>query len=308
MLSRVAQNIYWLARYLERAENTARLIIVSTHLQLDLPKAVRPGWTPLIAITGGDELYQNHYRGYSEADVVRFLINDERNPASILNSLKYARENARTMRDFLPRDGWELLNETYRRARSDAYQGIMQRSRYAYLSQLIQSIQALTGLFSGTMTHDAGYACLRIGRNLERADMTTRIIDVRSGSQLPDGTEWEPYEGVQWISVLRSMGAYQMFRRQTQQAVGWSSVLKFLFKDRQFPRAFAFCLSELAYELQALPNSEEQVAQAEELLERISQLDPEQLDPNGLHQLVDDLQLDLGLLHQAISQRYFTYQ
>ncbi len=307
MLSRVAQNIYWLARYTERAENTARLIGVSTHLQLDLPRAVRPGWSPIIAITGGDELYRSHYQGYSEVDVVRFLILDDHNPSSLINCLKWARESARTIRDFLPRESWEQLNESHQLACEEQYRGLAQRTRYAYLSRVIQSIQGLTGVLAGTMSHDAGYAFLRIGRNLERADMTTRIIDVRSDDLLPESSELHPYESIQWMSVLKSLSGYQMYRRQMQQAIGWGPVLNFLFKDRQFPRAVGFCVAELRSELEQLPRSEEALELATALLEEISQIDPDHLDPEGLHRLIDHLQLQLGTLHQAISEGYFSY-
>jgi uncharacterized alpha-E superfamily protein len=123
MLSRVAENIYWMARYVERAENTARIVSVNANLLLDLPKGIAPGWRPLVDITGANALFEEHYKDYGERQVVRFLIADERNSGSILAALVAARENCRTIRDFVPREAWELLNEIYLFAREDLPRG-----------------------------------------------------------------------------------------------------------------------------------------------------------------------------------------
>jgi uncharacterized alpha-E superfamily protein len=123
MLSRVAENIYWLARYVERAENTARIVTVNANLLLDLPKGIAPGWRPLIDITGANALFEEHYKDYGERQVVRFLLGDERYPGSILSALGAARENCRTIRDVVPREAWEQINELYLFAREELAKG-----------------------------------------------------------------------------------------------------------------------------------------------------------------------------------------
>ncbi|MDX1529610.1 MAG: alpha-E domain-containing protein, partial [Gammaproteobacteria bacterium] len=113
MLSRVAENLYWLGRYMERAENTGRIVNVNGNLLLDLPKGIAPGWQPLIEITGSGNFYRKSYNDFEERNVVKFLVGDPQNPGSIISSLSMARENARTIRDIIPRESWELINELY---------------------------------------------------------------------------------------------------------------------------------------------------------------------------------------------------
>lgn len=305
MLSRVASNIYWMARYAERAENTARLINVATQLQLDLPRNLRPGWAPLLAITGGEDLFREQCLEPDEKTVVRFLIGDHRNPSSIIQSLKWARENARTVREFVPRDGWEQINELFRIASAEIYLGISSRGRYDYLRRIIRGVQAITGLLAGTMSHDEGYSFLKIGRNLERADMTTRIIDVLTADLLRRENDLEGYQGILWMSVLDSLSGTQMYRRQMQQAIGWVPVLTFLFKDRIFPRSFMHCTNEAAQSLGDLLNHQDPLAVAERLQEQVRELDPAQLGAEDLRRLIDDLQLRLGLLNSQIAVTYF---
>lgn len=237
MLSRVAANIFWMARYIERAENTARLINVNTNLILDLPGRVRLGWEPIIDITGSRELFFSMYHEADERSVVRFLIANPANPGSILSALSFAREDARTIRDIIPGEAWEQVNQLYLRAKDLSKTGLSRRNRFDYLGNIILGAQTITGLLAGTMTHDEGYEFLRIGRNLERADMTTRIIDVRSGSLLPElPEEVLPFENIQWMSVLKSLTGYHMYRRHERVVVRRSDVLRFLLQERRFPR------------------------------------------------------------------------
>ncbi|MBF0469800.1 MAG: alpha-E domain-containing protein [Gammaproteobacteria bacterium] len=307
MLSRVAEHIYWLSRYVERAENTARLIRVNTHLQLDLPHHLRSGWEPLVAISGAGESFHRRYFDSREATVVSFLIGDYENSSSIIQSLKWARENARTIRDFFPREGWELMNDLYRSASSEIYLGISPRGRYNYLQQVINGVQTLTGMLSGTMSHDEGYEFLRLGRFLERADMSTRLIDVLTALLEQEHSDIDAYEGVLWMNVLESLGGSQVYRRVTQQGLRWSPVLAFLFRNRHFPRSFLYCLSELCDALKALKNNEFALERLNALEEHIRPLQPDTLDGESLHLLIDELQLLLGGIHQEIGVAYFNY-
>ena len=218
MLSRVAENLYWLGRWTERAENTARVVGVNANLLMDLPHGIAPGWQPLILITGSEALYRERYSDYDERSVVRFLVADANYHSSILSSLVSARENARTIRDIVPREAWEQINELYLYARDNVQTGVSKRGRHGFLKHVIETSQAIAGTMSGTMSHDAGYRFLCAGRMIERADMTSRIVDVRSASLLSqeDATSLKPFGNVQWVSVLKSLTAYQMYRRKMQ--------------------------------------------------------------------------------------------
>ena len=151
MLSRVAERVYWAGRYVERAENTARLVTVNTNLLLDLPRRTTLGWQPLVEITGSKRQFSRLFRNATEKNVVRFLISDTRNPASLLNCLQFARENARTIRDIIPRDGWEAVNALYWQVKAALPSGIAQKNRHEFLTAIIAGTQRTTGLFAGTM-------------------------------------------------------------------------------------------------------------------------------------------------------------
>ena len=306
MLSRVAENLYWMARYVERAENTARMINVNAHLLLDLPKRMRLGWEPLVLTTGADAQFHELYKQADQRSVIRFLVADERYTGSMINSLNYARENARTMREVLPSEAWEQINDLYLQLKENVPGGLAEKQRYEFLKGMIGGAQRLTGLLAGSMSQDTGYFFIRLGRNLERADMTTRVIDVRSVNLLPDLDEdLAPVENIQWMSVLNTLSAYQMYRQQVGKPVRRADVIAFLFKDERFPRAFAHCLGEVTGALKALPRNRAPLAMAREFSAEVAESAPEELDQQGLHDYIDQLQLKLGQLHSGISDNYF---
>ena len=305
MLSRVAENIYWMARYIERAENTARLIMVNTNLLLDLPRSVQLGWQPIIEILGAEEHYLEQNSDFDERRVLKYLISDPDSTNSILNSLRQARENARTVRDIVPRETWERINDLYLYARSSALSGYSKKGRFDYLQKIILGAQTITGLLAGTMLHDMGYDFLKMGRNLERADMTTRIIDVRSADLLPEHEALTPFENIQWVSVLKSLTGYQMYRRTVQERVSRPYVLKFLLKEKQFPRSFFHTLLEVKSCLQNLPRNEETIALLNEIGKKVLRADQAILKQDELHRFIDELQLGLADLNSLITDTYF---
>lgn len=306
MLARVAEQLYWMGRYVERAENTARLIHVNASLVLDLPRQARPAWFTLIAITGSAERFAKSDAEAGEGSVVRFMIGDEKNPSSIVQSLAAARENARTLRDVLPREGWEQINQLYLESRSQLPGGYHPMKRFEYLKHIILGAQQLTGILEGAMSHDAGYEFVRMGQNLERADMTTRIIDVRCANLSREADEaLKPFENLLWMSVLKSLTGYQMYRRQKRAAVNRGDVLDFLLQDKQFPRAMGHCLHMVQDSLNNLPRPADALLQVRTLQRMLDECQPDGLDQSGLHEFIDVLQIHLGRLHEAIRQRYF---
>ena len=306
MLSRVAENIYWLARYIERAENTARLINVTTNLILDLPRSANVGWEHIIEIMGVENTYYEHYETPDEKHILRFMIADLHNSGSIQSSLQMARENARTIRDIIPRETWEQINNLYIAAKSNAQSGISRKHRYTYLQKIIIGAQTITGQLAGTMYHDEGYDFLRIGRNLERADMTTRIIDVRSADLLENEHEkLTPYENIQWMSVLKSLTGYQMYRRIVQVRVRRPDVLKFLLKERKFPRALYHTLCEVEECLNNLPRNEDSIKSIQTLQNMVLKANPDKLAQAELHKFLDNLQKGLIKTSETITNSYF---
>ena len=308
MLSRLAENLYWHGRYLERAEGLARLINVNAHLMLDLPGKLAPGWEPLVKITGNSELFNTLYEdGAEERQVVRFLVADERNPGSIRSSLGQARENLRAARDLLPREVWEQMNALYLGADEQMSGTISKRRRHEFLREVILGCQQIAGMMLGSMSQDHAYDFILLGRYLERADMTTRILDVRSADLLPEQLEeLPPFESIQWMSVLKSMTAYQMYRRHVRLRVNGPDVLRFLLRNPQFPRAVMFCLGALESLMVDLPGEDQQALRAVTRLKRVlHETRLESLKGEPLSQFMDELQVELAGVGAAIRQTWF---
>jgi uncharacterized alpha-E superfamily protein len=306
MLSRVAENVYWLARYLERAENMARLVNVNANLLLDLPPKYRPGWLSLIDITGSRERFDARENRAEERDIVHFLVADLDNPGSIFSAVSSARENARTLRDVLPNEVLEHMNELFMEIKEKLPAALSKRTRFHFLQGIIRGMQALTGEFDGAMSRNDAFTLLMLGRNLERADMTSRIIDVRSAQPLPaDAPGFQPFETVQWLNLLKSLSGYQMYRLSQRTRVSRSAVLDFVLRDLQFPRACLFCLKEVEHFLRALPRSACVLGSLDGARSFLDNATLATLDQPGLHELIDRLQVHIIVVHEGIAQTYF---
>ncbi|MFP4155547.1 MAG: alpha-E domain-containing protein [Halothiobacillaceae bacterium] len=309
MLSRVAENIYWLARYIERAEDTARLISVSTHLLLDFPATDRLDWDSLIDIFGNKALFEELYGQNDQSSVLSFLCGDRRHGSSILSSLAMARENLRMSRDVMPREAWEEVNQLYLDMARQYELGITPRNRDRFLKRVIRSCQTVTGLIDGSLSHTQVRRFLLLGSRLERSDMTTRIIDVRSANLLPHaGDDLQPFESLQWMSLLKSVTGYQMYRQQVRLRVRGPDVLRFLLQDTAFPRSVACSLQDFLQVLKQLPEHEQVQAVAEDLARQLTTAQIESLarNPEQLNRFVDQLQVGSSRIHDALASRYFS--
>lgn len=309
MLSRVASNIYWLGRYLQRAENTARLVNVNALLLLDLPRGMKFGWQPLIQITGADDLYRSLYGDdFSEYNVVRFMLLDQRNPGSIHSSLHSAREILRTVRDATPREVWEKLNDLHYFVIGQGEGALSRSRRGAFLQRVIDGTMLVYSVLSLNMSQDVGFQFLRIGTNIEQADMTTRILDVRSTSLIdPTGRpeQLAPLYNIQWMSVLRSLTAYQMYRRHVRARVNRTGVLRFLLQNREFPRSVTFCLAMIGATRPHLPESRSVERTLWRVRALVQDANVDKLVETGLHEFIDEVQLGLSELHEAVSTSFF---
>lgn len=319
MLSRVAERVYWLGRYLERIENTARLVSVYGNVLLDLPSSAKLRWESLIAITGSGEDFAKRYSQADEHNVVRFYLTDRDNPTSIVNSADNARENARTVREMVPSSIWEGINDLHIYLHDNVDAALNRRSRDAFLGRVTESCQYLVGCMAGGMSRDAAYHFLRAGRYLERADMTSRIVDVGTANVFPWGTagrdesglprESDPYESILWMNVLRSLNALQMYRRQVPERICAEEVVAFLLQDENFPRAVANCLQALQSCLRHLPHNEAAVDTATAAIGLVSQASIMALLQNeGLHGFIDELQIEFNLQHAVINASWFEPQ
>jgi uncharacterized alpha-E superfamily protein len=310
LLSRVAESVYWAGRYLERAEATARLVHVHTELFLDLPKAAGIGWAPLLALTGSGEAFRACHDEVSEEQVVDFLATGDDHDGAIVASIARAHANLRVTQAVLPIEAWEVLNQLHAWVDNTRLQAIDRRTRLAWTNQVIRQCQLLSGLLEGTMSHDDAYAFLEIGRGLERADMTTRILDVQAGILLGQHDGASAYADLTWMGVLRSLSAHQMFRRTVGSSVSGPAALRFLLRDPQLPRSVERCLIEISRALLELSRHHQPMAACaviQQLLERTDLDSPEGEGPTAaaLHEYSERLQDGFAALHELLVATYF---
>ena len=307
LLSRVAENIYWAGRYLERAEATARLVKTHTELYLDLPLSAGLGWAPLLAVTGSDEAYGERHDGSVEDDVVSFLLADPDHSGSVVTCVSRAREALRITRTLMPRRSWEIVNELDLWTSQTCVDGVGRRVRLGWTEEIIRRCHLVGGSMHATMTRDDAYSFLEIGRFVERADMTTRVLDVQAGILMSGRTRsLQPYADLTWLAVLRSLGAEQMFRRARGGLVSGPDAARFLLRDPSFPRSVEHCLIEVSRWLLELPNHERPMAGCAQVQRRLEAVDAAVFGADDLHQLVDELQHGLGSLHDSVHDTFLT--
>lgn len=305
MLSRVAERMYWGARYLERAENTARLVRVYDAALLDLPEEAGVGWPLLVDICGARELFDTRYPKGGDRETLKFLISDPASPGSIVASLGQARENFRTTRDLCPTEAWRSVNELYLYSKETLPKIASPRRRHEVLSGVVQRTQQLTGLLAGTMSHGDAYNFIGLGRNLERADMTTRIIDIAAATLLGARATEAGLGNTLWMAVLKSLSGYQMYRQYVRRRINGEDVIRFLLHDPLFPRAVAHCLAELEASMLKLPNHEGPLRAVLRLLRIVDAQTPQAAEEAALRRLMDNLQLELAEVHQHVAAAWF---
>jgi uncharacterized alpha-E superfamily protein len=315
MLSRLADSLYWMSRYVERAENVARFIDVNTWLSLDLPDGYQEQWSPLIHTTGDDTLFASHYEQRSRANVIQFLTFDTRNPNSILSCVTAARENARLARQYITLEMWEQINRFYftiqNGARSTA-RGFAPGPDF--FSEVTTASHLFLGTLHATMSHNEGWHFCRLGRLIERADKTSRILDTKYYLLLPSldavGT---PYDDIMWAAVLRSTSAFEMYRKRFQQ-ISPDRIVEFLVLDREFPRAIHYCVVSAEISLHMITGTAlgTFANPAEKLLGRVSSrlnyIQVQEIINRGLHEFLDDIQVRLNLVGDAVYNSFFALQ
>lgn len=308
MLSRVAERLFWSARYLERVENIVRLISVYDELLFDLPKDVRISWYNLIEISGSAHEFNKKYKDKNERNVVRFLLASEDNPCSMLSSLKMVRENIRTTRDVLPEEMWELINELDIYARKNLQKGINRGERYDYLNNVLEGCRKIIGLLSNAMSRDAAWSFIIMGRYLERADMNTRILDSAVSLKIKALPEEEVLlEQIIWPKVLKSQSAYQNYLRSMRCGIDGVNTTTFLLTDEDFPRSQAFCLKQIKSAAMYLPRHEEIILHIEQLLDTTYSIEHNESICQAFSDYLNDIQLALISLQAEIGETWFHF-
>lgn len=325
MLSRHADSSFWIGRYIERAEATARMIDVHYHFGLESPlvgEALR--WTSILAISGMDELYAELYTEEDEESILQFFAFDDRNPSSIFACIGGARENARNIRDQISSEMWESINRTYLSYREWNVDRVLSTSPFGFFEFVKQSSQLFQGVTNRTLSmgetrdfHDAG-------RFLERGDQTARILDVKYHDLLPAnvpasptapevGQVGGPIDVHGWIAVLKSVGAFEAFRKTFRQGVTPARVAQFLLLNTQFPASVRHsigrvdgCLRRISGNRDVVPSNEAE-RESGRLYNELNFMRAEDIIASGLHEFLEGVQERCSNVGDAIYRTYLSY-
>jgi uncharacterized alpha-E superfamily protein len=314
MLSRVADSLSWMSRYAERAENIARILDVNLQLMLDLPKLdsieMKALWEPVLRSTGDHTDFYEHYKEASSENVIDFLTLNPKNPNSIVNCLTTARENARHVREQISLEMWEEINRTYLGMKSQTLKKIVRQGPYEFFTQVKNASHLFQGITDGTMTHGEDWDFIQVGKYLERADMTTRILDANDEIFIRQPGHTHTGGTLQWSAILRSCSSHDAYRKFYVAQVEPDKVVEFLILNEFFPRSIRFCVQSLNDALRRISGCKEEhfTNLAEKLAGRlVAELNYsalEDIKTVGMHKYMDELQIKLNAIGESIFQTY----
>ena len=315
MLSRSADSVYWMARYIERAENVARYVDVNLQASLD-NGGQKVQWAPLLAAAGDQELFlEKHGAGPAQGeDILHYLAFDTEYPNSIVSCVTKARESARQVRGSLSLEAWEHLNKFYHLMRAPDARRRAAESPYAFFSEIRMASYLFAGIVESTMTRGEEWNFLKMGRFLERADQTSRILDVKYFILLPDPADvGSVVDDLLWAALLHSVSGYEMFRRRHGR-IQPGKVAEFLLLDRDFPRAVLHCLLRAEEALLAITGTAMGTfrfeAEKNLSLQRASlaYAKVDEILSEGMHEYLDRLQTGLNKIGEGIFQAFFAME
>ncbi len=303
LLSRVAESAYWAGRYLERAEGMARLIKSHSELVIDLPRDGGLGWEPLLAVVGTE--LGPEYDLHTEEAVIDHLAHNHGNPGSICTAIEGVHYNLRVTRSVMPIEAAELIIELHAIANSDGRPANDRRTRRQWLTNIMRSCQTLSAILNDTMTHDDAFSFFTVGRQLERADLTTRVLDVHAGVLTGRPTDaLAPYAGLCWAATLRSVSMLQAFRRRGV-AASPTATLDFLLNDTNCPRTVRSCMAETSRWLLELPRNPDATAACAAVESFLQSANVEELAIGDLHGFADSLERAISQVHRHIHTTWF---
>ncbi len=312
MLSRVADSLYWLNRYIERVENIARIIDVNLTFILDCGISPRnEQWEPLVKITGEEEQFFELYSEPTRENVIQFLLFDSEYPGSILSCLSMARENATTVRETINIETWEQINKFYLLVNNARSKRISINNIHDFLEEVKRNCHIFSGIQDSTISRGESWHFSRLGKMLERADQTSRIIHIKYFHILPSSTlVGSTYDLLQWAAILKSASGFEMYTKKYK-SIKPDKILEFLLLDKEFPRSISFCLTRANERLHAISasstdsyaNKPEQTLGA--LKSELAYSDIDTIINVGLHEFIDTIQLKLIKVNQDIFNRYF---
>ncbi len=306
MLSRTAERVYWMARYLERVEDTARLINAHWQGLMETPASpnTRPDWLVLVSAIDAEAAFDERYKTATERNVMKFMVADADNPSSVAWSVQALRENARTTREVIPPGAWEMVNELHLLLKDRSSEALTRRNRYEFIHQVLLLCHVVGGLIDSSLCRGLPFEFFRAGRALERADMTTRILDGNSQA-LRDRPAGDPFATQRWRQVLHSINALPVYRQVVGPRVQREETIEFLLRSAECPRSVAYCLEELAAMLPRIPAGEGLKPAVRRVRRRLIKMTKTQLSDDKIHDTLDRLQMSLTRLDARLRYQYF---
>ncbi|MBP1861197.1 alpha-E domain-containing protein [Rhizobium herbae] len=309
MLGRTANGLNWMFRYIERAENSARLIDAGLRMSLTRSEATEDDWDGVLQSSGVRDIYDDLYENLTTADAIDFLLRDKSNPSSVMSCIDSGRNNARMVRTALTRETWEATNECW----LDLKTMLARRVKPADLPEAIDAIKRKTalirGAFHGTMLRNEIFNFSRIGTFIERADNTARILDVKYYVLLPAVSQvGSSIDNVQWESILRSVSAHRSYGWVYEAEYKPSNIADFLILNGRMPRSLAYCyekiVSNLGYLAREYGETHAAHATAEETLSSLRSHSIKDVMDQGLHEYIENFISHNNRLGQEISDGY----
>lgn len=314
MLSRVADHIYWMNRYIERAENYARFMDVNFNLSLELHPDVSTQWKPLVATTGDWPLYESLHPVVDKTSVIYFLGFDVKNPNSIYSCIINARENARAIRPEITKELWEQVNYLYYFVKEAIEkEKWKKKDPRKFFMEIKKGCQLLYGIVDSTISKSEGWHFGKIGQLVERADKTSRVLDVKYHMLLPDVAKvGSSFDLIQWTALLKSVSAYDMYLRKNGRLTA-RGISEFLIFDKDFPRSILSCLIGVDRSLQSIAkrgggdgSKSEAEKQLGMLRSQLEYSDIGEVTKFGMHEYLDEFQSKLDLVSRCIFDTYFS--
>ena len=296
-------------RFLERAENTARLIEAGFRIALTRSTDPESEWKSVIVTSAAQGAYEARHQGYDSSQVTDFLLRDPDNPSSVLSVIKSARDNARLVRTALTSEVWAAVNETWMLLKQELSQPIPETDLPEVLATIRHQSALVRGALHGTTLRRDSYDFCRLGTYIERADSTARIIDVKYYALLPSPSfVGSRMDNVQWETILRSVSAYRSYRSAVDGGYTPTGIASFLILDRRMPRSLAFCaaglVENLAYLAEEYGDRRPSLALAEALNARLKDRDIDSIFDEGLHEFLGSVLNDTASLGRQIEQDY----
>lgn len=312
MLSRIAESLYWMARNLERVDDTARILDINVLYMLESDEGAteETQWSPLLSIVGAEEAYAERYPDgrVTVQRVIHLLTQDRAYPGSLFNALRLARENARVVRDRISHEMWEAINEFWLATDKHLKTKLQPWRAAEFYAFVHRDVALFFGITQSTMMRGEAYGFLLLGALQERADMTARILDVRYHLLLPDPSlVGSPLDYYQWGALLKSLSGFEAYRRKYHTGIRPIDVVEFVLLDPDFPRSLRWCVDGLAGALArvGLREDGEVAAAMAALREQLAGASPRAILDAGLHEWLDDFLARLAALTSALQTDYF---